>query len=271
MQTPKVRRCRKKRQAEKPVAEEREQGRKKETVVGAICNICECGRGDDTVNRIGAVLLRCQVTESGMTNRAIHRLASGLRNIPDLRDKRAEELLPLVEFWFNVGRPYMSNKSWPAVKSRWIHEAWPWAKSQYGPAWDAARKVVTPAMVAEAEKSRSARRLILKAICSEMQEQAYGGMWFLTCRTARDILHELGIEVTHMTTSRWMKDFVADGFLVKCDYHDADCPETHFYMTAEAAARCEENDRQQQMRQSPAILFTPVNRLPEFRPSGAPV
>jgi hypothetical protein len=268
-QTPKVRRPRKKRQAKQKVTQEQIEGTKKETVVGAICNILDCDPKSRVVARVGAALIRRQVTDSGMTNFCIYKLAAGLRNIPELSDKTGEELLPLVEFWFNVGRPYMSDKSWGSVKSRWIQEAWPWAESQYGPAWDAARKVVTPAMLAEAEKSRSARRLILKTICSEMQQQAYGGMWFLTCRTSMDILHSFGFEVTHMTTSRWMNAFVADGFLVKCDYRDADCPETQFYMTAEAAARCDEHDRLQQERQHAqeqalALVFAPINMLAQF-------
>jgi hypothetical protein len=222
------------------VSRQRVEGTNNKPVVGAICNILNCEPKNDAVNRVGATLLRCQVTDSGMTNACIYRLASGLRNIPELADKSAEDLLPLVEFWFNVGRHNMSNKRWGGVRARWLNETWDWSQDHYGPAWDAARKVVTPALLANARKSRNARRQIVTAICNDMQRQAGNGMWFLACRTSMDILRSYGIKVSHMTTSRWMRDLVAEGFLVRCDYRNPDCPETVFYMTAEAVQQCEQ-------------------------------
>jgi hypothetical protein len=199
-----------------------------------------------------------------MTNKAIHRLACGLRNIPELADKTAEELRPLIEFWFHVGKENMSRAGWATVWKRWLYTWDGWSQSQVGPAWDAARELDTPAFRSEAEQSEHDGLFILRAICTHIQEHAPDGRWFLACRTAADVLASFGIEVTHMTASRWIKDLVAEGFLIKNSHRDPACPETNWYETAAAAARCEELDRQREQEQIPALVFAPINRLAQF-------
>ncbi len=233
-------------------------------VCGLICNICDCDPKSDVVNRVGTTLIRCQVTGHRMTHTNISRLARGLKNIPELADKTAEDVLPLFEFWFNVGRKNMTDKSWRSVKQRCIYVWDEWAVTEEGPAWDAAREIVTPALLVEANQSEHAGQFILKAICNYIQEQAQDGLWYLPCRTAMDVLKSLGIELTYMTASRWIKQFVAEGFLVKSEYRDPDCPYAIYYQTAAAAARCEDHDRQREQQQVRTLMFAPTNRVARF-------
>jgi hypothetical protein len=194
-----------------------------------------------------------------MTNPCIHRLVSRLKNIPELSVKSAIETLPLFHFWFNVGRHNMTNKCLEKVQRRWIKAWGEWAKSETGPAWDAARKYVTPAFLEVAESSRHTGKSILRAICKGVQEQAGNGMWYLPCRTIQDVMKSVGIERTFMTTSRWILDLIEEGFLVKCDYRDPDYPDTQYYMTADAVNRCKQMDRQRLTEGNPTNV--PRNRL----------
>ncbi len=186
----------------------RNEAQQRADVCGLICNICDCDPKSDVVNRIGTTLIRCQVTGHRMTHTNISRLARGLKNIPELADKTAEDVLPLFEFWFNVGRKNMTDKSWRSVKQRCIYVWDEWAVTEEGPAWDAAREIVTPALLVEAKQSEHAGQFILKAICNYIQEQAEDGLWYLPCRTGQDVLNSLGFKCCHMTVARWISKFV---------------------------------------------------------------
>ena len=268
---PKVRRQRQRRTTKKQVNKRERQATTVAGVRGAISNILGCDPKSDIVSRVGRALIEHQVTDNDMTNGSIHRLISRLKNIPELADKTGLDTLPIFDFWFGTGRENMTEKRPEKVQGRWI-ETWDdWAMSKTGPAWDAARKIVTPAYLTEAEESKHVGKFILRAICKEIQEQARLGMWYLTCRTNQDVMKSLGIEVTFKTTNVWMNDLVAEGFLVKCNYRDPDYPDTQYYMTAVAAERCAERDRQRQQAQQlpPAIatrLSTPDDLIaPTYR------
>jgi hypothetical protein len=58
---------------------------------------------------------------------------------------------------------------------------------------------------------------------------------------------------------------VEDGLLVKPSLHIRGSLKAQRFQTAEAAARCQEHDQQQQpQQQAPTLVFAPINRLPQF-------
>jgi hypothetical protein len=124
---------------------------------------------------------------------------------------------------------------------------------------------ITDGLLQRAESSRSAGKFLLKAICSELQRRADHGIWYLSCRTAADLITSLGYKVDYSNVSRWLNAFVAEGFLVKPWEHVPGSGMAQRFQTAAVAARCEELDRQRKQRQIPALVFAAAHRVARFK------
>lgn len=191
----------------------------------------------ETGRRAWVAARRCVVTGSSQTNVRFPSLATGLKNIPVLRDASAEELLPVVFWWYDQSCDHMQVKDWERVKNRWFYLWKRWGKPGVGLAWKAAAAVVTEDLLRQADASRPAGKFVLRAICTEMQRRVENRIWYLSCRTAADLLSSLGYEVDHTTVSRWLKQLVAEGFLVKPWEHERGSLKAQRFQTAAAAAR----------------------------------
>ena len=221
---------------------------------GLLCPLTGTGK------RIWAAARRCIVTDHGQTNDRFPELATSLKNIPELRDVRAVDLLPVVHWWYQQSVKNMTDKEWESVKKRWLYLWNEWSKPEVGPAW-----IVAAVLVESGGIQGETGQPVLRALCEEMQQQAGNGIWYLSCRTAADVLTSLGFVVDYTTASRWLKQLVADGFLVKPWDHERGSLRAQRYQTAAAAARCEQHDRQREQQQAPALVFAPINSLAAFK------
>jgi hypothetical protein len=61
-----------------------------------------------------------------------------------------------------------------------------------------------------------------------------------------------------MTVSRWIRQLVADGFLVQPWKHERGSLKAARYQTAEAAAKCDQHDLQQ--RSMSSIVYGPMSK-----------
>ena len=133
----------------------------------------------------------------------------------------------------------MNDREWESVKERWLYLWNRWSKPGVGPAWEAAAAIVEFASDIQANAAESDRPalVVLKAICTENQRQADDPIWYLSCRTAADVMASLGFKATPMTTSRWLRQLVEDGVLIRPSKHERGSLYAQRYQTAEAAAR----------------------------------
>jgi hypothetical protein len=70
-----------------------------------------------------------------------------------------------------------------------------------------------------------------------MQNQAGDGVWYLSWRTARDVLASLGHDISLGGVGKWLQQFVADGFLAKPWAHERGSLYAQRYQTGEVGAR----------------------------------
>lgn len=193
----------------------------------------------ETGKRVLAVLQRCGVTGPEQTNKNFPALATGLKNIPALRNLLANSLLPVLWRFYDDGKDFMSQKDWLKIKERWFYLWNNWSKPCVGPAWEAAKVVVASGELSKAAESVRPGLDVLKALCTEIQRTAdpKTDIWYISCRTASDVLESIGIGCHYATASEWLRELVGQGFLIKAERRTSGSPLAQRYMTKEVAAR----------------------------------
>jgi hypothetical protein len=217
--------------------------------------------------RVWAAARRCVVDGSGQTNHRFPALATSLKNIPELRDVPAEALLPVIHWWYVQGRDSMNDNEWESVKGRWLYLGNEWSKPGIGPAWTAAAVLQESGAINPNESAKE----VLTLLCDEIQQQAGNGIWYLSCRTAADVLTSLGFKMSHDTSNRLLRQLVADGFLVKPSEHVRGSLWAQRFQTAAAVAACEEHEQLATVASSataPRWLRAPVQPLAFLKNAG---
>jgi hypothetical protein len=164
-------------------------------------------------------------------------LATNLRNIPELANVPADAIKPAIHWWWEQSAPHMMVRDWPKVWKRWQFIWNGWAKPEIGAAWRARDIVVGAPLPDAALIYQKPGKQLLVALCFAMQAEAGGGVWYLSCRTAADILTSVGHEVDYTTVSRWLRSLIRDGVLVRPYHREPGSLKAQRYQVAEAAAR----------------------------------
>jgi hypothetical protein len=198
----------------------------------------------DVGRRIWASCQRSLVTQSGTTNQKIVGLMTSLRNIPELNTVPAEAVRPAVHWWWKNSAPNMSVKAWDEVWKRFKRSWDNWANPETGSAWRAAQTVASNPLSGAAKRYRKPAKQCLAALCVAMQDEAGAGVWYLSWRTAKDVLASMGHEVSLGGVGKWLRQFVADGFLAKPWEHEPGSLFAQRYQTADVAARHVGGDHQ---------------------------
>ena len=145
----------------------------------------------------------------GQRRNKLFQLARQLKAIPELADRSAGELRPVVEESHQAALPYIKTK--PLEASVWnFREAWdrvrfPAGEDIVGRCF-AAAKDRAPPKCAEQYEGPGVRRLV--ALCRELQREYGERPFFLSCRTAGSLLG-----IGHKTASNWLRGLCGDGIL----------------------------------------------------------
>ena len=191
----------------------------------------------DTGKRVWATVRRCLVTEPGTTNHQITALVTSLKNIPALADVPATNLLPAVHWWWERSAPHMKVKNWPANWKRWQYLWLEWSEEETGAAWRARDYVLKNPLPDAAERYRKPAKRDLVGLCYAMQAEVGEGVWFISWRTAMDVLNSMGHDVSLGTAGNWLRGLVRDEILIKPWQHERGSPWAQRYQLVEVAAR----------------------------------
>jgi hypothetical protein len=126
-------------------------------------------------------------------------LARALKGIPALADADADSLRPIVKQWHTLALPHIETKDFTET---WIDflQAWPRVKIPKGATMEAVMQKaleLPPPKIAEQYEDGPIRRLI--ALCRQLASQGNGGTFYLSCRTAGELLG-----VSHVQANRWL-------------------------------------------------------------------
>jgi hypothetical protein len=136
-------------------------------------------------------------------------LARKLKAIPGVRDVPAESLKPYLKRWHKLAVGRMRTKpfetSWWDFREGWGKVEYPAGRGPIMAVLERASKASSP-IIATDYDSREVRLLV--KVCRELQRQAGKGTFFLSTRTAGEL-----VGVSHWEAATWLKGLVADGVL----------------------------------------------------------
>jgi hypothetical protein len=157
------------------------------------------GREKGVEDRIGRMIRGCLPTGPGRRNRQVFELARAIKAQPDLADAAPDDLLPIVKRWHTLALPNITTKEFAET---WIDflQAWPRVKIPKGATMmSIMRKALECPMPKAAARYEEEPLRRLVALCCQLDREANGGRFFLSCRTAGKLLG-----VTHVQANRWL-------------------------------------------------------------------
>jgi hypothetical protein len=165
--------------------------------------------GDEHDDSIEQAIIASLPAGPGRRHQMVFNLARALKSIPALCDAEPRELKPFVRRWHALARPMIRTQ---AFEETWIDflYAWPRVKFPKGaePMVEVMERVRVADMPAEALQFEQEEVRLLVAICRELQRSSGGQPFFLSCRTAGQLL-----EVNHKQAWRWLFLLVEEGIL----------------------------------------------------------
>lgn len=130
----------------------------------------------------------------------------------------------------------MTVNDWSRVWKRWQYIWNGLARIEVGAAWRARDIVVGAPLPDAALIYQKPGKQLLVALCFAMQAEAGSGVWYLSCRTAADVLTSMGHEVNYTTVSRSLRALLTDGVLVRPYHRESGSLKAQRYQLAEVAA-----------------------------------
>ena len=131
----------------------------------------------------------------------------------------------------------MKVKKWPAIWKRWQYLWLEWSEPETGAAWRARDYVLKNSLPEAAERYRKTAKRDLVGLCYAMQAEVEEGVWYISWRTAMDVLVSMGHDVSLSTVGNWLSDLVRDEILHKPWLHEKGSPWAQRYQLAEVASR----------------------------------
>lgn len=149
--------------------------------------------------------------EYGTRNRKVFEFTRTLNSLPQFADADPRELRAIVQEWHKRALPKIRTKEFSET---WIDflKAWPRVRYAKGaePMTQTSQRAAksTPPRIATTKYPEDRNLQVLVSLCRELQRGAGGQPFYLSCRTAGELLG-----VTHQTANRWLFLLVADGIL----------------------------------------------------------
>lgn len=122
------------------------------------------------------------------------------RPIPALAEAKVRDLRPLVEAWHQVALPFIGTKefdeTWADFGTAWENVKFPMGKGPIETLFKEAMQKPLP-VAANAYGTESLKKLV--ALCCELQHNAGAAPFYLTCRTAGQLLG-----ISHVVANKWL-------------------------------------------------------------------
>lgn len=142
-------------------------------------------------------------------HRLLFELARELKAIPALADAPVAELKPYIRQWHQEALPHITTKPF---EESWFDFAEAWDKVKFPKGKEPMAMIFSKAVEAElpevAQQYEQQELRLLVALCRELQRGCGDGEFFLSTRTAGQLL---GID--HVKASRWLRGLQRDGIL----------------------------------------------------------
>jgi hypothetical protein len=157
----------------------------------------------------------CLPTGPGRRNRQVFQLARAIKALPELAVMDPNDLRPIVQQWHALALPNIGTKEFTET---WIDflQAWPRVKIPKGATMvsimQKALEVPMP-KAAERYEGEPIRRLV--ALCKQLHLEANYEPFFLSCRTAAELLG-----VSHVQANRWLFLLDHDGVIEQVNKGD---------------------------------------------------
>jgi hypothetical protein len=166
-----------------------------------VSSVYQGGTGGERTlpDRIERMIQGCLPTGPGRRNRQVFELARAIRAVPELAGAEVDDLRSIVERWHTRALPYIRTKSFTDTWIDFIH-AWPVVKIPKGATMASImQKALDGPMpkVAEQYEDGPIRRLV--ALCHQLDREAGGKAFFLSCRMAGELLG-----VHYVQANRWL-------------------------------------------------------------------
>lgn len=190
------------------------------------------GWSDETRARIEDAIQRTLPPGYGNRNGHLFKLCRALHAIAELRQiepRRVRILKPIVREWHRRGQAKMVTKDFGMT---WAEFAYAWGRVRFPEGDDVLRRAIEAAEAANPprwalEDYTDPRMLLLASICRELQRLVGDAEFFLSVRTAEQVLG-----VDKGTACRWLHAFVADGALREVKKGDKSGRATRWRYTA---------------------------------------
>ena len=145
-------------------------------------------------------------TAPGQRHRQVFELCRALKADPRLAGLSPKELKPLIRVWHRLALPAISTKPFEETYADFI-SAWPSVKFAKGAdpitdIWKQAMQRGLPAAALDYDGDEI-RRLV--ALCRELQRTSGSEPFYLSCRTAAELL-----DVSHVQANRWLRVLIED-------------------------------------------------------------
>jgi hypothetical protein len=159
--------------------------------------------------QIEAAIVATVPTGAGMRHRAIFDFGRWLKAIPELAQRPAPDLLPVLKQWHERARPVIRTKPFEETKLDFL-ESWdkiehPKGKERIRMSFDMALKADLPKCAQDYESDQIK---LLIGFCRELQRAAGDEPFYLACRAAAPLL-----ETTHTQVNRWLRLLCLDKVL----------------------------------------------------------
>jgi hypothetical protein len=150
-------------------------------------------------------------TQSGQRNTLVFDLCRALKGMPAYADAAAGELKPIVRFWWEAALPIIGTKcfaeTWADFRHGWTRVRFPRGQETMAMMLTLARNADCPP---EALEYDSDNFRLLVALCRELQRACGSQPFFLSARTAGNLL---GVDPS--TACRWLGCLEADE-IIRC-------------------------------------------------------
>jgi hypothetical protein len=190
-----------------------------------------------TAERIELAIARTAPTRRKQRHDLVFKLARELKAIPELCDKPATALRPIVLRWHKAAARYLTK----GFTETWSDFAEGWDKVKHpagtGPLRDALAAADATPLPEAADKypEPSVKRLV--ALCAELQRRAGEATFYLAVRTVGELF-----AVHHGTAARWLRALRIDGVLRLAKAHGPMQAAEYLFMSSDDGPLDERTD-----------------------------
>ena len=154
------------------------------------------------------IIRRCLPKQEGVRHRQVFDLARELKTLHRFRESNPRCFEQVLRRWHELALPVIGTKPWEETWFDFLN-GWPlvrYFKDELSV--EAVAEQAREIEVAEARKYEEPKLRHLAAICHQLQVLQGAQPFFLSCRTAANL-----IDVTHQEAHRWLRGLVLDGLL----------------------------------------------------------